>query len=127
MAPRPLDESPLQVVLLPELQSSLADVLWYIGLELEVDGLNMKKQYTALDQALLKKALTGELLLLSRLETDVLQVIFWYMRGGFPPMCCHAADECIPHGVVIIKHWRLPCRTLGLSRKRVISIRSRSK
>ena len=48
-------------------------MLWYVGLEVEADEPDAKKRYTALVQALHKKGVLGELLLLSRLETDVLQ------------------------------------------------------
>ena len=69
------DESQVPAALLPIVSSHIADVLWFVGLELEADGnkVEAKKQYTALLQLLLKKKLVGEELLLARLENDVLQ------------------------------------------------------
>ena len=61
--------------LLPAVQTHLADVLWFVGLELEADGSKVepKKAYTALIQLLVQKKLMSDELLLSRLENDVLQ------------------------------------------------------
>ena len=61
--------------IIPLVQTHLADVLWFIGLELEADGNKpeQRKLYTSFIQQLMKKKLMGEELLLSRLENDVLQ------------------------------------------------------
>lgn len=73
---RPLYPPSAQVpaALLPIVQTHLADVLWFLGLDLEAEGnkAEPRKRYTALIQLLLKKKLMGEELLLSRLENDVL-------------------------------------------------------
>ena len=72
---------------LPALQSNLADVLWFMGLELETasaatdggdaDGAaaDARKQYVGLIGALVSRKLLGAELLLSRLENDVLQEV----------------------------------------------------
>lgn len=62
------------------IQSNLADVLWFMGMELDADNggdskPDARKQYIALVTALVKKKLLGEELLISRLENDVLQEV----------------------------------------------------
>jgi THO complex subunit 2 len=57
-------------------QSNLADVLWFMGMEIDAEEQpEVKKQYIALVTTLVKKRLLGEELLISRLENDVLQEV----------------------------------------------------
>ena len=71
--------------IIPLVQTHPADVLWFIGLELEADGNKpeQRKLYTSFIQQLMKKKLMGEELLLSRLENDVLQDVVRTTRS--PP------------------------------------------
>ena len=72
--------------IIPLVQTHLADVLWFIGLELEADGNKpeQRKLYTSFIQQLMKKKLMGEELLLSRLENDVLQDVVRTTRSHLP-------------------------------------------
>ena len=62
---------------LPIVQSNLADVLWFLGMEVEADGSKpeARKQYIGLITTLVQRKLLGDALLMSRLENDVLQEV----------------------------------------------------
>ena len=68
-------EEHIPVAMRPLIQSNLADVFWFLRLELDTDGkLDAKKLFTALIQAARQKQVVSDELLRARLELgDVLQ------------------------------------------------------
>ena len=86
--------------IIPLVQTHLADVLWFIGLELEADGNKpeQRKLYTSFIQQLMKKKLMGEELLLSRLENDVLQDVVRTTRS--PPRPLSPLNTTLTHARV---------------------------
>ena len=85
--------------IIPLVQTHLADVLWFIGLELEADGNKpeQRKLYTSFIQQLMKKKLMGEELLLSRLENDVLQDVVRTTRSPPRPTNSHHSHARSAH------------------------------
>ena len=88
--------------IIPLVQTHLADVLWFIGLELEADGNKpeQRKLYTSFIQQLMKKKLMGEELLLSRLENDVLQDVVRTTLAHRHDHSHHSTQHSLTHACI---------------------------
>ena len=88
--------------IIPLVQTHLADVLWFIGLELEADGNKpeQRKLYTSFIQQLMKIKLMGEELLLSRLENDVLQDVVRTTLAHRHDHSHHSTQHSLTHACI---------------------------